>query len=252
MDLKGKTVLVTGGAHRVGRAISLAFAQAGANVVVNYHSSAAEAISTSADIEQLGVGALPFQADVSDPEQVRDMVAAGNKRFGGIDILVNSASIFAQTPIPTQDFDLWHKVSSILLDGSFYCSNAVAPYMLEEGEGAIIFILDLSIWEPWPNFAAHSVGKSGMLALCRQLALEFAPSVRVNAVAPGPILPPADYSPEKIKRIAKKTLLQRWGTADDVANAVLFLAQADYITGEVIAVDGGERLTRRKSGNDQA
>jgi NAD(P)-dependent dehydrogenase (short-subunit alcohol dehydrogenase family) len=114
-----KTVLVTGGAHRVGRAISLAFASAGTNVVVNYHSSSAEAISTSAEIERMGVGALPFKADVSDPDQVQAMVAAANDCFGGVDILVNSASIFVETPIPTKNFDLWHKVTNILLDAHF-------------------------------------------------------------------------------------------------------------------------------------
>jgi NAD(P)-dependent dehydrogenase (short-subunit alcohol dehydrogenase family) len=245
MDLKGKTALVTGGAHRVGRAISLAFAQAGANVVVNYHASASDAAATCAEIQTMGVGALPIQADVSNPEQVLEMVATANRCFGGVDVLVNSASIFVQTPIPTRDFHLWHKVTNILLDGSFYCSNAVAPYMIEKGEGAIVFIVDLSAWEPWPGFAAHAVGKAGMLALSRQLALEFAPSVRVNAVAPGPVLPPVDYSPEKIERTGRKTLLQRWGKAEDVANAALFLAQADYVTGEVIAVDGGERFGHR-------
>jgi NAD(P)-dependent dehydrogenase (short-subunit alcohol dehydrogenase family) len=246
MEMKGKTALVTGGAHRVGRAISMAFAHAGANVVVNYHSSAAEAISTSAEIERMGVGALPFQADVSDPDQVQAMIAAANDCFGGVDVLVNSASIFVETPIPTKNFELWHKVTNILLDGAFYCSNAVAPHMLDKGEGAIIFIVDLSAWEPWPSFAAHSVGKAGLLALSRQLALEFAPSVRVNAVAPGPVLPPPDYSPERIEATSKKTLLNRWGKAEDVADAVLFLAKADYITGDVIAVDGGERFGHRK------
>jgi NAD(P)-dependent dehydrogenase (short-subunit alcohol dehydrogenase family) len=246
MQLQGKTVLVTGGAHRVGRAISLAFARAGANVVVNYHSSARDALATSAEIEALGVHALPYQADIASYQQVTAMVEAAEKCFGGIDVLVNSASIFVQTPIPTQDFTLWHQVTNILLDGSFYCSNAVAPHMLKKGEGAIVFIVDLSAWEPWPNFAAHAVGKAGLLALSRQLALELAPSVRVNAVAPGPVLAPVDYSPEKIERTGKKTLLQRWGTADDVAGAVLFLAQASYITGEVIAVDGGERFGHRQ------
>lgn len=246
MEMQGKTALVTGGAHRVGRAISLAFARAGANVVVNYHSSAVEAVSTAAEIERLGVKALPFQADVSKPDQVHAMVAAANECFGGVDLLVNSASIFVETPIPTQDFSLWHKVTNILLDGAFYCSNAVAPYMLEKGEGAIIFIIDLSAWEPWPNFAAHSVGKAGLLALSRQLALEFAPSVRVNAVAPGPVLPPPNYSAEKIEATGAKTLLNRWGRPEDVADAVLFLAKADYITGDVIAVDGGERYGHRK------
>lgn len=246
MELKGKTALITGGAHRVGRVITLAFARAGANVVINYHSSADQAQATAAEAEAFGVGALPYQADVSDWAQVEAMAKAARQRFGGVDVLVNSASIFLTTPFPLQDFSNWRKVTGILIDGGLYCANALAPMMLEKGEGAMIFIVDLSAWEPWPNFAAHSVGKSALLALSRQLALELAPAVRVNAVAPGPVLPPVHYSPAKIQRTAKKTLLNRWGTAEDVAQAVLFLAQADYITGDVIVVDGGERYGHRK------
>ena len=118
--------------------------------------------------------------------------------------------------------------------------------MRQRGEGAIVNIVDLSAWEPWPHFAAHSVGKAALLALTRQLALEFAPEVRVNAVAPGPVLPPPNYSAEKIARTAARTLLERWGTPEDVAGAVLFLIQADYITGDTITVDGGERHAGRK------
>jgi 3-oxoacyl-[acyl-carrier protein] reductase/pteridine reductase len=118
--------------------------------------------------------------------------------------------------------------------------------MLERGSGAIVNIVDLSAWEPWPDFAAHSVGKAGLLALTRQLALELAPAVRVNAVAPGPVLPPPNYTETQIASIAKKTLLNRWGGADDVARAVMYLVEADYVTGEVMVVDGGERLGHRK------
>jgi 3-oxoacyl-[acyl-carrier protein] reductase/pteridine reductase len=118
--------------------------------------------------------------------------------------------------------------------------------MRERGAGVIINIVDLSAWEPWPRFAAHSVGKAALLALTRQLALEFAPQVRVNAVAPGPVLPPPHYSPEKIARAAERTLLGRWGSPADVVGAVLFLIQADYITGDTITVDGGERIAGRK------
>ena len=117
---------------------------------------------------------------------------------------------------------------------------------IRRGAGAIVNIVDLSAWEPWPRFAAHSVGKAALLALTRQLALEFAPLVRVNAVAPGPVLPPPNYSQEKIARTARRTLLERWGKPEDVAAAVLFLIQADYITGDTITVDGGERLAGRK------
>jgi len=246
MEIKGKTALVTGGAHRVGRAISLAFAQAGANVVINYYSSSSDAEKTVEDARALGVGALSVQADVTKPEQIAAMVAAAREQFGTVDILVNSASLFKRTPIPTDDYTMWHRVTNILIHGPFYCANAVAPLMLAQGRGAIVNIVDLSAWEPWPGFAAHTVGKAALLALTRQLALDLAPAVRVNAVAPGPVLPPPDYDEEKIARTAGKTLLERWGDAEDASDVVLFLTRADYITGEVIVVDGGQRYGHRK------
>jgi 3-oxoacyl-[acyl-carrier protein] reductase/pteridine reductase len=242
MNPQGKTALITGGAHRVGKAITLALARAGANVVINYHSSAGAAEDTAAEAGALGVGTLIAQADVSQRQQVEAMVTDAKNRFGPIDILVNSASRFEKTPFPTQDASAWHRVVDILIHGSFYCANAVAPLMLEGGEGAIINIVDLSAWKPWPNFAAHGVGKAGLMALTRQLALELAPTVRVNAVAPGRVLPPPGYSEAQIERTARRTLLNRWGVADDVAQAVMYLIQADFVTGEVIVVDGGERF----------
>jgi len=245
MKLAGKTALITGGAHRVGKAITLALAQAGANVVVNYHRAAEAAKETATQAHALGVEALAFQADVSDLAQVRAMVAAAQDRFGRVEVLVNSASRFETTPVPTDDFAGWHRIISILMDGPFYLSNLLAPAMLEHGEGAIVNVLDLSIWEPWRNFTAHSVGKTGLLALTRQLALELAPAVRVNAVAPGPVLPPPGYPAERLQRAAERTLLGRWGRPEDVAKAVLFLIRSDFITGEVITVDGGERLAPR-------
>lgn len=246
MNPKGKTALVTGGAHRVGKAITLALAQAGANVVINYHSSAVAAEETAADARALGVGALTVKADISDAQQVEAMVAAANAEFGGVDILVNSASLWQETPFPTDNFGDWHRVTKILINGAFYCANAVAPQMLEKGDCAIVNIIDLAAYEPWPDFIAHSVGKAALLALSRQLALELAPAVRVNAIAPGPVLPPPDYDDEKIAQIARNTLLNRWGTADDIGEAVLFFVKADYVTGEALAVDGGQRFGHRK------
>ena len=245
MDPKGKTALVTGGAHRVGKAITLALARAGANVIINYHSSSTAADETAAEARAVGVGALTVQADVADYTQVKAMVAKAQDHYGSIDILVNSASHFEKTPIPTDDITVWQRVTGILIHGAFYCANAIAPGMIERGEGTIVNIVDLSAWEPWPNFAAHSVGKAALLALTRQLALELAPAVRVNAVAPGPVLLPVGYSPEQEARIARRTLLGRWGSPDDVTEAVLFLVRADYITGDTIVVDGGERFGRR-------
>lgn len=246
MNPAGRTALITGGAHRVGRAITLALAQAGANVVINYHSSAAAAEETTAAARAMGVGALAVKADIGDAQQVEAMIAEACAEFGGVDILVNNASLWRETPFPTDDYADWHLVTNILINGAFYCANSVAPQMLEKGEGVIVNIIDLAAFEPWPNFIAHCVGKAALLALSRQLALELAPAVRVNAVAPGPVLPPPDYDDEKIARVAEKTLLDRWGSADDIAQAVLFFVGADYVTGEALAVDGGQRLGHRK------
>ncbi|NOZ70303.1 MAG: SDR family oxidoreductase [Chloroflexi bacterium] len=241
MNPNGKTALITGGAHRVGKAITLGLAKAGANVVINYHSSGEAAQITALEAEAYGVEALAVKANI-----VAAMVRAADERFGGIDILVNSASLFKETPFPSDDHSGWQLVTGIGIDGPYYCVNAIAPGMLARGEGAIVNIVDLSAFEPWPGFIAHSISKAALMAMTRQWALELAPAVRVNAVAPGPVLPPPDYTPERIARTADKTLLGRWGTPEDIAEAVLYFVRADYVTAEVIAVDGGERFGHRK------
>jgi NAD(P)-dependent dehydrogenase (short-subunit alcohol dehydrogenase family) len=242
MRIEGKTALITGGAHRVGKAITMTLARAGANVVVNYHSSGAAAQETAREAQALGVGALAVRADVGELDQVKALVGAATDRFGAVDILVHSASIWQKTPLPMGDFAGWHRVLGVLLDGAMYLADAVAPIMQECGEGAMVNIVDLSAWKPFGGYIAHSVGKAGLLALTRQLALELAPTVSVNAVAPGPVLPPPGYGPEEMARMAAQTLKGRWGVPQDVADAVRFLVEADYITGEVLVVDGGQRL----------
>jgi len=248
MNPKGKTALITGGAVRVGKAITLALAEAGANVVINYNTSATDAERTCSEARTIGVQALAVQADVGDLQQVEKMVAQAVEQFGGIDILINSASLWRQTPFPMKDYQDWHLVTNVLINGSLYCANTVAPHMLAKGEGVIVNIVDLAAFEPWHNFIAHCVGKAGLLALSRQLALELAPAVRVNAVAPGPVLPPPDYAEDKIARVAHRTLLNRWGTPEDVAEAVLYFVRAKYVTGDILFVDGGERFGHRKPG----
>ena len=242
MEIEDRTALITGGAHRVGKAITLALAGAGANVVVNYHSAAAAAHATADEARALGVGALAVQADVSDQAQVARMVGSAKQRFGGVEILVNSASLWKKTPLPTQDLSDWHRVTGILIHGPLYCANAVAPMMRARGEGAIVNIVDLSAWQPWPDRAAHSVGKAALLALTRQLALDLAPAVQVNAVAPGPVLPVPGSTAEGNAEIARGTLKGHWGTPEDVAEAVVYLVRAGYVTGEVLVVDGGQRF----------
>ena len=246
MNLKGKTALITGGAVRIGKAITLGLAKAGANVIINYHSSDEEALLTAKEAESFGVSALTVQANIGELEQVRKMFDTIHEKIGPIDILVNSASPFLTTPVPTDDFSAWHTVINAVVNGSFYVSNLAAKDMLAKQDGAIINIVDLTIWEAWPNFTAHTVAKSALYALNRQLALELRPYVRVNAVCPGPVLPPDDYSEEKVAKTGTKTLLDRWGTPEDVSKAVNFLIESDYINADVIRVDGGQRYAVRK------
>jgi 3-oxoacyl-[acyl-carrier protein] reductase/pteridine reductase len=246
MNIAGKTALVTGGAHRVGKAITMMLAQNGANVVVNYNSSAEAARQTVAEAEALGVEAMAIQCDVSVLDHVQQMAQSVKDRFGGVDILVNSADLFGKHPVPTADYSMWHRVIDITIHGAFYVSNEFAPMMLARGSGTIVNIVDLSAWLPWPNFTAHSVAKAGLLAMTRQMALELAPTVRVNAIAPGPVLPPPDYDETALARVKTRTLLERWGSAEDVAFAVKYLIEADYVTADVMRVDGGEMYGIRK------
>lgn len=246
MNIQGKTALITGGAIRVGRAITLGLAEAGAHVAINYHRDAEQAKVTAQEASSHGVSAQAVQADISSWDQVQRMFSQIHQVLGPVDIVVNNSSVFIPTPIPTDSVEAWHQVTGLLVHGAFYVSNLAARDMLEKKNGIIINIVDLAAWEAWPKYGAHVVGKSALLALTRQLAIDLAPHVRANAIAPGPVLPPLDYSPEKIERTAAKTLLDRWGEPEDIVRTVKFLIESDYINAEVITVDGGERFGHRK------
>jgi 3-oxoacyl-[acyl-carrier protein] reductase/pteridine reductase len=250
MEIRGKVALITGGAVRVGKAITLMLARQGAHVVVNYNSSALPAEETVSEARSMGVEAVAIQCDVSNFSAVQSMVAEVTERFGGVDILVNGASLFGKIKVPSrdlaQDLDTWHRVTRISIDGAFYVSSLLSGGMLARGGGAIVSIVDLSVWTPWHGFTAHAVGKAGLLALTQQLALELAPTIRANAVAPGPVLPPAEHGEAQKATIAGRTLLDRWGSPEDVAHAVKYLVEADYVTGETIYVDGGEHFGQYK------
>ena len=251
MNPKSKTALITGGAHRLGKAISLGLAQAGANVVINYNSSEEKAKETVLEARAFGVDALAIQANIGNREEVEAMVLQAKEKFGSVDILVNNASPWIKTPFPMDKLDNWHYVTNALINGSFYCANEIASLMLAKGEGAIVNILDETAFLPKPDFTAHSVGKSALLGLNRQLALELAPNISVNAIALGPILPPPYYSAEQLAKTAQETLFNRWGSKEDVAEAVLYLVRSNYITGEVLRIDGGERFAHMKPALDE-
>lgn len=246
MDPVGKVALVTGGAVRVGRAIARNLAASGVHLVIHYHRSTEAAREAVAEACQMGVEAVAIGADLADPAQVEALAQAAEDHFGRVDILVHSASPFVRASLTETTPELWRQVMGVLVDSFFLLTRRLAPGMVARGEGNIVVILDRGTFDPWPAFLAHSVGKSALWALARNLAVELAPHVRVNGIVPGPVLPPPSYTSEDIARIAAGTLLGRWGSPTDVADALLFLLRADYITGEVLFVDGGERWAHRR------
>ncbi len=240
MELPGRVALVTGGAHRVGRAIALALAAAGAKVAVAYHQSADQAATTVGELRDCGVDADAFGADLAQPTEAARLVTEVTARLGPVDALVNSASWFARDEFPTDDTRTWYQTLDVVLHGPFHLTNAVAPSMLERG-GAVVNIVDLSAWQPWPGRAAHSVAKAALLALTRQVAVELAPSVRCNAVALGPTIEPARFGPDQVERLRRRTLLGRWAGGAEAGRAVRYLLEAEAVTGECLTVDGGEQ-----------
>lgn len=245
MDPEGKVALITGGGARVGQSISLGLAQAGAHIVVHYNRSANLAQDTVAEAHRLGVKALAVQADLSNPENARAVLQAASKQFGQVDILVHAASPFVEASLFDTTLQAWQGLMGVLVESFLLLVQSAAPGMVDRGEGTIVAILDRGAFEPWPRYLAHGVGKSALWALARSLAVVLAPQVRVNGVVPGPVLPPPGCTREQIERVSKGTLLRRWGCPQDVVDAVLYLVRADYVTGEALFVDGGERWVHR-------
>ncbi len=242
MDPNGKVALVTGGARRLGRELSLALARAGADVVVNYFDSATEAADVCHEIESLGRRALPVQGDVAVKADVVRMVNAAADTFGRLDILVNNASTFETTPLLAISEEAWDRVMAVNLKGPFLLAQAAEPLLRAQGQGVIVNLADLAALQPWPAYGHHGVSKAGLLHLTRVLARAFAPEIRVNAIAPGTVLPPEDYTAAQVESLRGKTPLQRIGSPADVAQALLYLIESDFVTGDVIVVDGGRVL----------
>jgi pteridine reductase len=243
--VQGKVVLITGGAKRVGAAICRRIHAAGANLMLHYRASAGEARLLQAELNGARTDSVALiQADLLDLKAMPSLVEQTVQRFGRLDALVNNASSFYASPIGDITAAIWDDLMGTNLRAPMFLAQAAAP-ALKRSQGAIVNIADIHADRPLKNYVVYSVAKSGLVALTRSLARELAPEVRVNAVAPGPILWPDDASFDEVsrQRIISHTLLKREGTPDDIARAVHFLlADATYMTGETINVDGGRHI----------
>jgi pteridine reductase len=234
-----KLALVTGGAVRVGRALSLALAEAGYDVVVHYNRSRADAERTAAAIQKLGRRATLLQADLEQADAAERIGAALAAEHRRLNVLVNNAATFERAPVADITAGAWDRVLAVNLRAPFLLAQRLAPLLRPaEGGGLIVNIADLSAFQAWPSYAHHAVSKAGLVHLTRVLARALAPAIRVNAIAPGTVLPPED-SMHDDDGTAERRLTPVGGSPDDVARALLYLAASPFVTGEVLVVDGG-------------
>jgi pteridine reductase len=243
MELRGKVGLVTGGGRRVGRALALALADRGVTVAVHYNESEKGAREVNASIAKRGGRAQTFGADLTEPTAPAALIQQVVADLGSLDVLVNSAAVMIRTPFGEVDVHAWDRIFALNLRAPFFLSQAAAPH-LRRARGAIVNIADLAAFETWPGYVPHGLTKSGIVHMTKSLAQVLAPEVRVNAVAPGTVLLPDGWTDADRDRLDKTTPLKRQGSPDDVASAMLFLLDADYITGETIIVDGGRHVRR--------
>ncbi|MGE0866724.1 MAG: SDR family NAD(P)-dependent oxidoreductase [Vicinamibacterales bacterium] len=245
MELSGKVALITGG-KRIGAVVATTLARGGADVALIYNRSKVEAEETAAAVRALGRKSLPVQADVSSEQDCARAVEATVAQLGRLDILINMASLYDSKPFEQLTPADWDRQMAVDLRASFLFARAAAGVMKRAGGGRIINFADwvVASGRPrYPGFLPYYVAKAGVKALTEALALELAPDqILVNAIAPGPILAPPDMSEQESAAVVRNTPLGRWGGEDEIAKAVTFLVQSDFVTGETIRVDGGRHV----------
>jgi pteridine reductase len=242
MQLEGKIAIVTGAGRRLGAAIAEALAGRGCNLMIHHHASPQPAAEVARWANALGVQAHVAQADLSRVEGVRQLFESFDACFPQLDLLVNSAAIMQAVDLLKATEDDWQRTMALNLKGPFFCLQQAALRMQARG-GVIINISDLAGQRPWPRFPIHAISKAGVDMLTRVAALRLAPEVRVNGIAPGPVLKPEGMPAARWEQIGEALPLRRAGGPENVVQAVLFLAENDFITGETIVVDGGDSLT---------
>jgi pteridine reductase len=240
LPLSGKVALVTGAARRVGAAIVRKLHAAGADVVVHYHTSSEAAHGLAAELNAVRPASVTtLGGNLLDLKVLTSLVEATIARHGHLDILVNNASTFYPTPVGTITPEHWDDLMGTNLRAPLFLSQAAAPHLAAR-QGLIINMADIHGMRPLKRFVVYSPAKAGLIMLTQALARELAPEVRVNAIAPGPVEFPEDLTEQMKQEIIEKTLLKRRGSPEDVARAVLFFATgAPFVTGQVLAVDGG-------------
>jgi len=243
-DLTDKVVLITGGAQRVGAMTARLLHAAGANLLLHYRNSRQQALALQTELhEQRENSVILIQADLLDTVKLKGLVSQSIEQWGRLDILVNNASSFYPTPMGTVTEKDWDDLIGSNMKAPFFLSQAAAPH-LEKQKGCIINIVDIHAQRPMAGHSVYNMAKAGLAMLVKTLAFELGPHIRVNGVAPGAIMWPAQEMDDITRqRIVSRTYLKRKGSAEDIAKTVLFLASnADYITGQIIAVDGGRSL----------
>jgi pteridine reductase len=242
LPLAGKIALVTGAGVRVGRAIALALANAGADVALHCRRSREGADAAARQIEASGRRAVVVQGDLARPEDCRRVVRESIAALGGLDFLVHSASTFHRASLAETDENLWDSSMDVNARAGFLMAREAAP-TLAGRRGRVILVSDFLAESPARNYLAHSVSKAAVEGLVRALAVELAPAVAVNGVAPGAVLPPEGTPAEEVERLARRVPAKRIGSAEDVAETVVFLcAGPAFLTGQVIRVDGGRSI----------
>jgi NAD(P)-dependent dehydrogenase (short-subunit alcohol dehydrogenase family) len=240
--LAGKVALVTGAAKRIGRSVALRLASEGADVIVNYRSSKANAEEVVTQILATGRRAMAVRADVAKRTDVLALFATVEKEFGRLDVLVNNAGMFFPAKFEELSEAQWDAILDANLKSQFLCSQTAAPMLRRSGQGRIVNFASLGGLLAWPAYTHYCVSKAGVIMLTRCLARALAPEITVNAVAPGTISFPGD-APEITQDFIRRAPMGRTGGPQDIDDAVMFLIQAPFITGQVIVVDGGRTLT---------
>lgn len=259
--LRGRVALVTGAGKRIGREVALTLGRAGADVIVHYHRSKAEAEAVAGTIQGMGVRSTAIRADVSRPKQVEAMFRAVTRRFGRLDILVNNAGVFSRGAWDSLTESDWNRMLGANLKGPFFCAQGAARLMVSppvaaagkgrkrltaterpEPGGCIINISSVGGLQAWPGYIHYCASKAALIMLTRCLAKALAPRIRVNSIAPGAILFPGEERDPGLRAVVRATPLQKGGRDADIAQAVLYLATAEFVTGQVLVVDGGKSI----------